>query len=390
VSAGGTVAASGATGGGAATTGMTAGGTVAGTGATGSGAASMVLPGLERAVSLPLKLLAGVAAGVVAVGGGGLAHVTAATSSFDVINPAQAQLLFQDAWRTSVDAFQTSNFGELLSVYAPNVVATAESLVAESPGNQGKEIHTGLSSAAVYVPHQTSYPATFLAAGTLDIGTGTSKTVEQILAVFARPTANASWKIVHLATAKQVVSGLTVAGDGFASSASVATMKALVIQPMGLPNAYANYLNMALAGSTSGGVAFAPGSWTTDSIASNVTQRSEFGAHQIDANIEVHTVGGTVYSFALRNGSVVADFYVESSSVLRQLNNCATSAIDFPSPGGPYPSGNYSSSRERDLYDLVAIIPPRHGAATTSSGQVSVVAGFRFVESVVTTPCPGH
>src|SRR3984893_16786187 len=160
----------------------------------------------------------------------------------DVITPSRADKVVHDYWSVNEQAFTTYNPDLLIKIEStPLLEAQAASIkAAKAAGDPMLKSARPLKKVTIYVPHQPSYPAQFIALVETVKVDGSGNPTQEAMDFyyrFAQPSDNAHWKANFFVDPKQ------------------------------LPGSLARYLNSGVASGSPQGP-FAPGHLTTDAVTS--------------------------------------------------------------------------------------------------------------------------
>jgi hypothetical protein len=324
------------------------------------------------------------AAAVVSVGS---AAVQVAPPPAEVIVPAQAAQVVHNAWTLgrSALAARDSSPDTLGAAFSDE----AESLVAgyvqgTAAPHSVNPLSRDLRAVSVYVPHQVSYPASFLAYGSIDTSVGGKPSAEAVYLSFGRAGVAVPWTASTLQV-RDVGSlpSILFDRDGYVRATGAGD---LVVPPEQLPKLYADYLNAGIrAEAAPAGSVFAPGDGTTgwfqflsdhrsNALASNHVETQRF-------------IPGSARSYPTAQGALVVfdstlDYHFEILDPARS-DGCSYWP-DTAQP--PYEPGPHGPSDELPKLQMFAEVPRKPGRSGRAA-LVSIVGVVTVDLTVIQPPC---
>jgi hypothetical protein len=324
---------------------------------------------------------------VAAVVSAGSPAVQVAPPPAEVITPAQATQVVRNAWgvaRSALAAHDSSpdTLGAAFSDEAQNLVAGyVQGLIGPDRINP---LSRDLRAVSVYVPHQVSYPASFLAYSSIDTSADGKPSAEALYLSLDRAGVGEPWTASTLQI-RDIGSlpGILLDRDGYVGSAGAGD---LVVRPDQLPKLYADYLNAGiLAGGAPAGSVFAPGDGTTGwfqflsdhrsrSLASNHVETQRF-------------VPGSARAYPTAQGALVVfndtlDYHFEILD-LGKSDGCSYWP-DSAQP--PYEAGPHGPSDELPDLQMFAEVPVKPGRSGKAA-LVSIVGVVTVDLTVIQPPC---
>ena len=331
----------------------------------------------------------------------------------DIITVTQADQLFHDTWGTVADhSISPIIVGEARDVLRGLVTTTA------GTNTTPRHPSLGLTSSSVFVRHQKTYPAEFIAYGSVDDsdpGTAGDLQSFQVFAIFRRTAEGQPWQMIYAGDSGSQVPHISVAPDGYVQDVG----GDLLVDPKALAPAYARYLDAF----THGGKPPAEPPFLNPSLAEALKQTIAddiAGKNRPPGSLPAKVLGFgfvplpdlDVYPL---DGGGAAVFFVDQGtlSLVNNFNggpcylaNGSGDWIFYDFPGGVLPSGQLRSSKEYETISIAAIDPVKSAASAGGSptaiaspstlpsppsplqaGGVSIVTwGYQLVK-VDATPC---
>ena len=315
----------------------------------------------------------------------------AGSASQDVISPAAAAQVVRDYWAVN----ERGAVSQDVSVFAQ--VQTGALLDADRGVTQANRAlgFPGLTSArplrrvTTFVPHQTGYPAQFLALlETVGADVGGRLTSQPVAFYdhFIRPSVKDRWKADFYVTV-DLSRGIKLAvdRDGYATAVAQSSTK-YVVRPDQLATALIDYWQSGLTtGSPIG--PFAPGNLTTNSVRSLRDHASTMSS--LGYRTETRFLARPfVQAYQAADGDAVVIFVFEASEVVTPAGpgGCILQPAErLQRWGGLVPAGGYTSVATDTLVEVIAKDP-----VAAPHAQVDVLSGVQNdIAARTGQPVPG-
>lgn len=285
------------------------------------------------------------------------------TTSVDVITPSRADKVVHDYWTVNEQALTTYNPNLLAKVQAAPLLEaqTASIKAAKAAGDPVLKSARPLRKVTTYVPHQPSYPATFVALVETVQVDGSGKPTQDAMGFyyrFAQPSDGAPWKADFYVVANlDAKPRIAVGHDGFATLLSAGD-GSLVVQPKQVPAALSRYLNTGLTSPAPQGP-FAPGHLTTDAVTS--LRKYHDTMTKLGYTVELSYQAGQFFdAYRGSDGRAFVLFNLRSTdkvSVPDGLHCIVQPQDNLHRWGGLVPPGSYSQLVEGRLLQFLATDP---------------------------------
>src|ERR1700730_7214318 len=283
----------------------------------------------------------------------------------DVITPSRADKDVHDSWSVNEQAFTTYNPDLLIKIEStPLLEAQAASIkAAKAAGDPMLKSARPLKKVTIYVPHQPSYPAQFIALVETVKVDGSGNPTQEAMDFyyrFAQPSENAPWKANFFVLANlDSPARIAVGRDGFVTLISPGDAS-YVVDPKQLPGSLARYLNSGVASGSPQGP-FAPGHLTTDAVTSLRKYRDTMT--KLGYTVDLSYQPGQFFdAYRGADGRAVVLFNLQSTDKIAVPDglHCIVQPKDkLHRWGGLVAPGSYSQLVEGRLLQFVATDPAK-------------------------------
>jgi hypothetical protein len=286
-------------------------------------------------------------------------------ASVDVITPTRADKVVHDYWSVSEQALTAYNVDLFPKIQSSPLLEaqTASLKAAKAAGDAALKSARPLKKVTTYVPHRTSYPATFVALlETVQVDSAGNPTQDPMdfYYRFTQPSDGAPWKADYYVIANlDSKARIAVGKDGFATLVT-STDASLVAQPKQLPDTLARYFNTGLASGSPQGP-FAPGHLTTDAVTS--LRKYHDSMTKLGYTVDLSYQPGQFFdAYRGSNGRAFVLFDLQSTNKVAVPDglHCIVQPKDnLHRWGGLVPPGSYSQLVEGRMLQFLATVPTR-------------------------------
>jgi hypothetical protein len=253
-----------------------------------------------------LHVVAGV--GVAAVVAAGSPAIQVAPPPPEIITPAQAVQVVENAWIAARSAYAAHNpsADTLALSFSGSALDRVSALITTTPQAGAVDpLSRTLDGVRVYVPRQRSYPASFLAQAHVNTSLKRALAGVYIFVNFARTSVSEPWKAIALDIQDDVsVPHILLDREGYTVPLD---LKDLAVAPDQLAKLYSDYLNSSLAtGAAPAGSVFAAGVHTTDQASADRAYISDERGRHIRHSFAYAPAGNPAQIYPISGGALVA------------------------------------------------------------------------------------
>lgn len=214
---------------------------------------------------------------------------------------------------------------------------------------------------SVWVPHQTSYPVSFIC---YDGATAFGSTLPELY-VFTKVSPASSWTVIYqmILNIMSTAPDVALDSDGYAQVIPTSRDGAFLVSPVQVAADYGAYLQ---AGNSTDGHEFAPGPATSAVVERNNKRIRE--AAQTDGatlSYAFATTDDPVFAYLLNDGSALVLTNLRATRSEVATKGTITVSKDGKGITGPAP-GNYRNITRDELLFAAFIVPPKRSADKVS------------------------